>query len=253
MTLEDGSSKLADGTTTLADKLKEASDTAGDVNPSEKTYEMVSQPVEVEKTAVNEVPNYGTGFSPYFISLGLFVGALLISIVFPFVEPAIRPTNAGKWYLSKVSVLAVVGIIQALITVGIVKFALPIEVQNMGLFILTAIITSFTFLALIQMLVSLFGDPGRFVGILVLIMQLTTSAGTFPLELIPSQLQVFNKFFPMTYTVQAFKTAISTTDTTFLFQNIGILIGYMVVCLLITFMYFRIMMKRRYSNATVSE
>ncbi|UZM98954.1 hypothetical protein OL548_32895 [Lysinibacillus sp. MHQ-1] len=48
----------------------------------------------MKKESVNHVPNYGTGFAPYFISLGLFVGALLISIVFPLVEPAIRPK---KW------------------------------------------------------------------------------------------------------------------------------------------------------------
>ncbi len=58
--------------------------------------------------------------------------------------------------------------------------------QNFGYFVLTALITSYVFLALIQMLVSILGDPGRFIAIVVLILQLTTSAGTFPLELIPS-------------------------------------------------------------------
>ena len=59
---------------------------------------------------VNEVPNYGTGFTPYFLSLGLFVGALLISIVFPFVQPAIKPTSGASWFASKISVFAVVGL-----------------------------------------------------------------------------------------------------------------------------------------------
>lgn len=195
-TLADGSTELADGTSTLSGKLGEASEKANEVKANQDTYDMVGSPVEVEKESVNHVPNYGTGFAPYFISLGLFVGALLISIVFPLVEPAIRPKNGASWFTSKVTVLAVVGLVQTILTVVIVKWGLGLEVNNMGHFILTALLTSYVFLALIQMLVSIFGDPGRFMAIVVLILQLTTSAGTFPLELIPSPLQVFNKLLP---------------------------------------------------------
>jgi len=247
-TLADGSTELADGTSTLSSKLGEASEKANEVKANQDTYDMVGSPVEVEKESVNHVPNYGTGFAPYFISLGLFVGALLISIVFPLVEPAIRPKNGASWFTSKVTVLAVVGLVQTLLTVVIVKWGLGLEVNNMGYFILTALLTSYVFLALIQMLVSIFGDPGRFIAIVVLILQLTTSAGTFPLELIPSPLQVFNKLLPMTYTVQAFKSSISTGDTSFLMQNYGVLAGFLVAFLAITFGYFMLLHNKRYSK-----
>ncbi|MEK5233207.1 YhgE/Pip domain-containing protein [Lysinibacillus sp. FSL K6-0232] len=247
-TLAEGSTELADGTATLSGKLDEASEKANEVKANEDTYDMVGSPVEVEKESVNHVPNYGTGFAPYFISLGLFVGALLISIVFPLVEPAIRPKNGASWFTSKVTVLAVVGLVQTLLTVAIVKWGLGLEVNNMGYFILTALLTSYVFLALIQMLVSIFGDPGRFMAIVVLILQLTTSAGTFPLELIPSPLQVFNKLLPMTYTVQAFKSSISTGDMSFLMQNYGVLAGFLVAFLAITFGYFMLLHNKRYSK-----
>lgn len=246
-TLADGTKELVDGTATLSSKLTEASEQVN-VNPTDDNYDMVAKPVDVEKTAVNHVPNYGTGFAPYFISLGLFVGALLISIVFPLVEPAIRPTNPAAWFMSKVSVLGFVGIIQALISVAVVVGVLGLEVENLAWFTLTAILTSFTFLAIVQMLVSIFGDPGRFIAILVLIIQLTTSAGTFPIELVPSQLQVFNPFFPMTYSVQAFKAAISTGDMSFLGLNFAVLAGFTVVCLVITFGYFALLFKKRFSK-----
>lgn len=244
----DGSSELADGQSTLSGKLGEASEKAKEVHASKDTYDMVGSPVEVDKESVNHVPNYGTGFSPYFISLGLFVGALLISIVFPLVEPAIRPKNGAAWFTSKASVLAIVGLIQTILTVVIVKWGLGLEVNNFGYFCLTALLTSYVFLALIQMLVSIFGDPGRFMAIVVLILQLTTSAGTFPLELIPSPLQVFNKLLPMTYTVSAFKASISTGDTSFLMQNYGILAGFLVAFLAITFGYFMLLHTKRYSK-----
>lgn len=247
-TLADGTTELVDGTSTLSSKLGEASEKAKEVHASKDTYDMVGSPVEVDKESVNHVPNYGTGFSPYFISLGLFVGALLISIVFPLVEPAIRPKNGAAWFASKASVLAIVGLIQTILTVVIVKWGLGLEVNNFGYFFLTALLTSYVFLALIQMLVSIFGDPGRFMAIVVLILQLTTSAGTFPLELIPSPLQVFNKLLPMTYTVSAFKASISTGDTSFLMQNYGILAGFLVALLAITFGYFMLLHTKRYSK-----
>ncbi|MEY9974990.1 putative membrane protein [Lysinibacillus sp. RC46] len=247
-TLADGTTELVDGTSTLSSKLGEASEKAKEVHASKDTYDMVGSPVEVDKESVNHVPNYGTGFSPYFISLGLFVGALLISIVFPLVEPAIRPKNGATWFASKVSVLAIVGLIQTILTVVIVKWSLGLEVDNFGYFFLTALLTSYVFLALIQMLVSIFGDPGRFMAIVVLILQLTTSAGTFPLELIPSPLQVFNKLLPMTYTVSAFKASISTGDTSYLMQNYGVLAGFLVAFLAITFGYFMLLHTKRYSK-----
>ncbi|KOP69917.1 hypothetical protein AMS59_21695 [Lysinibacillus sp. FJAT-14745] len=247
-TLADGTTKLVDGTSTLSSKLGEASETAKGVHAGKDTYDMVGSPVEVEKESVNHVPNYGTGFSPYFISLGLFVGALMISIVFPFVEPAIRPKNGAAWFTSKISVLAIVGLIQTILTVIIVKWGLGLEVYSLGYFFLTALLTSYVFLALIQMLVSIFGDPGRFLAIIVLILQLTTSAGTFPLELIPTPLQWFNKGLPMTYTVSAFKASISTGDTSFLMQNYGILAGFLVAFLAITFGYFMLLHTKRYSK-----
>ena len=248
--LADGTQKLVEGSGTLQSSLKDASEQSSEVSATDDTYKMVAGPVDVEVEQVNEVPNYGTGFTPYFLSLGLFVGALLISIVFPFVEPAMKPTKGSSWFLSKVSVLGIVGIIQSLIAVAIALFALKLETQNVGLFILGAIITSFTYLALIQMLVSILGDPGRFVAIVVLILQLTTSGGTFPLELIPGPLQMFNKLLPMTYSVQSFKASISTGDISYFWATNGVLLGFMVVCLGLTFGYFMLLFKKRYSGST---
>ncbi|GGG23336.1 phage infection protein [Lysinibacillus alkalisoli] len=246
--LVDGSKKLSDGTGELSNKLGEASEKANDVKSTDETYDMMANPVTVEKESLNPVKNYGTGFSPYFISLGLFVGALLISIVFPFVEPAVRPTSATAWYTSKVFVLIVVGFIQSIITVLVVKYALGLEVVSMPYFILTALITSYTYLFMIQMLVSIAGDPGRFIAIIVLILQLTTSAGTFPLELIPKPLQIFNTVLPMTYTVSAFKASISTGDYSFLWTNYTVLLSMMAGFLVITFGYFLLLYKKRYSK-----
>jgi len=249
--LTEGTEQLAEGTETLQSSLKDASEQSKEVSANDSTYDMVASPVEVEVEGVNEVPNYGTGFTPYFLSLGLFVGALLISIVFPFAQAATKPTSGASWFISKISVLGVVGIIQSLMVVAIALFALKVETQSVGLFILSTIITSFTYLAIVQLLVTVLGDPGRFVAIVILILQLTTSAGTFPLELIPQPLQIFNQFLPMTYSVQSFKASISTGNIGHFWSNNGVLLGFMVVCLAITFGYFMLLFKKRHSKETV--
>lgn len=258
--LADGSSKIASGTTKLADgskelkdKLNDAAKESSEVKANDETYNMVAEPVEVAKESVNKVPNYGTGFTPYFLSLGLFVGALLLSIVFPLREPVGIPKNGFSWFISKFGVIAGVGIIQAVVASLLVIALLGIEVQSVPLFILFSIITSLVFITLIQLLVTVMGDPGRFIAIIILILQLTTSAGTFPLELIPEPLQVFNRLLPMTYSVRGFKEVISSGNFSLMWQNGYILIGYAVVFMLGTITYFVIRHKHRYSGISKTE
>ncbi|WP_071459088.1 YhgE/Pip family protein [Bacillus massilinigeriensis] len=244
----DGNSKLANGSSELAEKLQDGADKA-DIKAGKANFNMMADPVKVDNKRLNEVPNYGTGFAPYFLSLGLFVGALLISIVFPLKEAAGVPTSGVRWYSSKTAILAGVGILQSLFADAILLWGLGLEVDNVGLFILFTIITSFTFLALIQFLVTLFGDPGRFIAILILILQLTTSAGTFPLELIPGWLQGFNLLLPMTYSVSGFKAIISSGDIAYMWQNAGVLFGYIAVLSVGTLLFFRVMHRRTYYKA----
>lgn len=195
---------------------------------------------------MNEVSNYGTGFAPYFLSLGLFVGALLLSIVFPLKEPASIPKSGMNWFISKFSIIGVVGVLQGIVAATVLLLGLGLQVESTFYFYLFTIITSITFVALIQLLVTTLGDPGRFVAIIVLILQLTTSAGTFPLELIPSALQPFNSLLPMTYSVQGFKAVISSGDYSFMWHNAYILLSFAVVCAVGTILYFSKMHKNQF-------
>jgi putative membrane protein len=246
--LADGTEKLSEGTTEYDKKLKDAANEANSVEANGDTYDMMAAPVDVKNEKINHVPNYGTGFAPYFLSLGLFVGALLISIVYPLKEPANRPSSGMGWFLGKFTVLTTVGIIQSLIAAGILLFGLGLEVESVPLFLLSTIITSLTFLALIQMLVTILGDPGRFVAIIILILQLTTSAGTFPLELIPRALQPISALLPMTYSVAAFKAVISSGDFGFMWQNLFILLGYFLVFIVLTSIFFIGLFKKQYGK-----
>ncbi|MGI8386110.1 YhgE/Pip family protein [Robertmurraya sp. P23] len=242
----DGNNKLLDGSNELSTKLAEGADKASSVDATNKTFDMMAQPVEVKEKKVNEVSNYGTGFAPYFLSLGLFVGALLLSIVFPLKEPASIPKSGMNWFISKFSIIGVVGVLQGIVAATVLLLGLGLQVESTVYFYLFTIITSITFVALIQLLVTTLGDPGRFVAIIILILQLTTSAGTFPLELIPSALQPFNSLLPMTYSVQGFKAVISSGDYSFMWHNAYILLSFAVVCAVGTILYFSKMHKRQF-------
>ncbi|ACO30897.1 phage infection protein [Bacillus cereus 03BB102] len=253
--LADGSGKVTDGLVKvnngsgeLAEKLGEGAEKTGEVKGTDKTYDMFASPVKVKTEKMAEVPNYGTGFTPYFLSLGLFVGALLLSIVYPLRDTVGVPKSGFSWFISKFGVLLSVGIIQAVVADVILLFGLGVEVQSIPYFILFSIVTSLAFIALIQCLVTAFGDAGRFIAIITLIIQLTTSAGTFPLELIPKFLQPFNAWLPMTYSVSGLKAVVSSGDFNFMWQNIGILMIFIVVLSLGTIASLTWMHKRQFRN-----
>lgn len=251
--LQAGTEKLQDGTSELNEKLSAGAEAANSVQADDKTYDMMGEPVKVDKNEINTVPNYGTGFAPYFISLGLFVGALIISIVFGLREPAVKPASASQWFFGKLGVITIIGVVQALLVDFVLLVGLGIEVQSLPLFIVTTILTSMVFVTLIQLLVTTLADVGRFIAILILIMQLTTSAGTFPLALIPEALQPFNAFFPMTYSVQAFKAVISSGDFAYMWQNNLVLLAYMAGFMIVTFIFITVSFKRNKSSDTIIE
>ncbi|HDR7918040.1 TPA: YhgE/Pip domain-containing protein [Bacillus toyonensis] len=249
----DGLVKVNDGSGELAEKLGEGAEKTGEVKGTNKTFDMFANPVKVTTEKLAEVPNYGTGFTPYFLSLGLFVGALLLSIVYPLRDTVGVPKSGFSWFISKFGVLLSVGIIQAIVADVILLFGLGVEVQSIPYFILFSIVTSLAFIALIQCLVTAFGDAGRFIAIITLIIQLTTSAGTFPLELIPKFLQPFNTWLPMTYSVSGLKAVVSSGDFNFMWQNIGILMIFIVVLSLGTIASLTWMHKRQFRNVVENQ
>jgi len=245
-----GTNKLAEGSTEFKDEINKAATEASDIQADEKTYNMVAEPVTVKKESINKVANYGTGIAPYFLSLGLFVGALMLSIVYPYKDPIGIPRSGFSWFTSKLGVITAIGIIQALIASGVTLWLLDMEVKSVPLFILYSILTSLVFITLIQLLVTTLGDPGRFLAVIILILQLTTSAGTFPIELVPKPLQDFNGWLPMAYTVRGYKEVISSGNFSLMWHNGYVLIGFMVSFMILTLLYLTINHKKKYSGAS---
>jgi len=233
--LKDGAGKLKDGSKELADKLSEGADKLDKnlVNSSEDMAAFVSGPITLTNEAVNAVKDYGTGFTPYFIPLSLWVGAIMMFFVISAkVEDSMNAgpisTVFGK-YLS----YGFIGMLQAVL-VSVVVLALGLKPQNLPLYFLFNILMSLAFIAIIQCLIFVLGDAGRLLAIVLLILQLTSCAGTFPLELVPDLFKFLNPFMPFTYCVSALREIISGTNLALIGHDMFILTAILFVFLAIS-------------------
>ncbi|MCK6078570.1 YhgE/Pip domain-containing protein [Paenibacillus silvae] len=236
--LKEGTVKLTDGSGELATKLNDAAEQTSSVHKTDELVQMYAEPVKVDEHKLNEVPNYGTGFSPYFLSLGLFVGALIATLVVPTRSSSVSEASGWNRFVSKTLAFTIMSGVQSLLASGLVLYGLGLKVQSVPLFLLFSFVTSLTFMYIIQALVTWLENPGRFIAILMLIFQLTTSAGTFPLELIPNWLKVFNPWLPMTYSVTGYKAVISSGEFGVAWDQIGILCLFAILGLAGTLSYF---------------
>lgn len=236
--LKSGMDELSEGSGELASKLSDAAEKSAAVKKSDALVNMYAQPIEIEEHKVNEVPNYGTGFTPYFLSLGLFVGALISTLVVSVRGSAVSEASGWNRFVSRSLAFTGMSLVQSVLASALVLYALGLHVQSVPMFYLFSFVTSLCFMFIIQALVTWLDNPGRFVAILMLIFQLTTSAGTFPLELIPDWMKAFNPLLPMTYSVTGYKAIVSSGDFGTAWQQIFVLAGFGVVFLALTLTYF---------------
>lgn len=224
--LKDGVTKLYDGSSELTKALQEGSNKLGSglINSSQDMADFVSAPVEMKIDPINAVPDYGTGFSPYFMNLSLWIGAIMMFFVISPKTDEYEGTSRIHKALGKFFSYSFIGVLQAVL-VGVAVLLLGLAPENIGLYFLMLIFCSLVYVAIIQFFISMFGDAGRLFSIVLLILQLTACAGTFPLELLPGFFKVLNPFMPFTYAVEAFREICSATviDYSVILYDISIL------------------------------
>lgn len=230
--LNNGIGKLYDGSDELASKLQDGSDKINKnlVNTSSDMAKFVSEPLAMKDDPIGAVKNYGTGFTPYFIPLSLWVGAIMMFFVITDkVDDDINASPASV-VAGKFISYGYIGIIQAILASAVV-LTLGLKPKSLILYFLFNIFMSYVFIAIIQCLVFLLGMAGRLLSIAILILQLTSCAGTFPLEVVPKFFKVINPFMPFTYCVSAIREIIAGVNYATLSKDIAILAGTMFVFL----------------------
>ncbi|WP_459501861.1 YhgE/Pip family protein [Bacillus sp. C1] len=228
-TLTNGLVQLEDGSNELYTKLGEGAEKTANVRNNDAVTSMFSEPVQLVKSSVSEVPNYGSGIAPYFLSLAFYVGGIMASNILPLGRRQNMKVSGTVHFINKLGLVYLIGLIQALIVDTAVLGILKLEVASAPLFIVSSIIISFTFMTFILMLVTVFGIVGKFLAVTLLVLQLATSGGTFPGELNIAVLSKIGEFLPMSHSLRGLQDVISLGDWSQLRMQILILLCYVVV------------------------
>lgn len=236
--LADGLSELKDGSNELATKLNDAAQKTSEVKKTDDVVNMFAEPVNSSENEAEVVPNYGTGLTPFFLSIGLFVGSLISTIVLKMRDTSVPGASGWSRFVSRTLVFGSMSIFQSVIVASFMLYGLGLETHSVPLFYLFTIITGLTFMMIVQALVTWLDLPGRYVVILLLVFQLAASAGTFPVELIPSWLQAFSPWLPMTHSIMGFKAVVSSGNFDVMWHQAGILAIYAGVSILLTLAFF---------------
>ncbi|MFC5470326.1 YhgE/Pip family protein [Cohnella suwonensis] len=247
--MTDGLLKLKDGTGELSGKLADAADKTGSIPGGDAAADVFASPVKLDVVDDGGVANYGTGLAPYFISMGLFVGALLLTVVYSTREPAATPKSGWSWFAGKLLTMVTVGTIQAVIADTILLLGIGLEVRSVPLLFMFSVLTSITFMAIIQFLSASMQNPGRFLAIILLIFQLTSSGGTFPLELTPEWLQNISAWLPMTHTIDGFRAIISSGRYSDMWSDAGMLLIYIAAFALLSVAFYVLSYRRTFGKS----
>ena len=210
-----GLHEATEGEGELASKLAAGAEEAADQTRNiPAKAEAMSDPVELDNDYYTSVRNYGTGFAPYFMALGLWVGSLVAGFVFKPLNGRLLLAGANPVTAAFANYLpmAAFALVQAALLMAAIQFGLQLQIGNVPAFWGMGFLTALVFAALMQLLLAAFGFPGRFLAIILLMLQLTTSAGTFPIQTTPAFFQAVNPYLPMTYVVEALRQIMTGLD-----------------------------------------
>ena len=250
--LIDGTSQLANGADTLANKLADASNRIKIQPTGATTQQQIANPVKSEVTEKGNVPNYGYALSPYVLSLSLFVGAIVLNVIYPIRKTFSEQESVIRWWLSKASVAGVAAFMQATILMLVMVFFLGLTPEHPAHFIGVIYLTSFAYMSIVSLLVIVLDNPGRFLAMVLLVLQLGSSEGTFPIQTANGFFQAINPLVPMTYSIRALRQAISGgLDNAFYGGSMWVLAGFLLVANLLTIGFFTYRGKRKFAHTSV--
>lgn len=251
-TLLSGTSQLVTGADTLSVKLADAGNQIKLQPTGAATQQQIANPVSSETNKQGDVPNYGYALAPYVLSLSLFVGALAVNIIYPIRKTFTEQENAFHWWLAKASVIGTAAFAQATILMLIMVYCLGLTPDYPGHFIGAVYLTSFAYMSIVSLLVIVLDNPGRFLAMVLLVLQLGSSEGTFPIQTTNGFFQAVNPLVPMTYSIRALRQAISGgLSNSFYTDSMWVLAGFLLAANLLMLGFFVYRGKRKFIHTSV--
>ena len=203
---------------------------------SDKVASFMSSPVKLKTETFYSVENYGTAMTPFYTNLAIWVGGIVLIAIFKMeVDKSEKiknftPTQAyfGRWML-----FILVGFVQVLIICLGDIFILKIKCQHPVLFVVAGLVAAFVYVNLIYALSLTFKHIGKAVSVILVILQIPGSAGTYPIEMTPGFFQAIHPLLPFTYGINAMREAIAGTYGHYYVKNLVILLIYVPIALFI--------------------
>ncbi|WP_449283107.1 YhgE/Pip family protein [Leucobacter sp.] len=211
--LATGAGKVHDGAGTFAGRLADGAEEAPSFAPGQRVgiAETMAAPVQLDEHTENAVQGFGEGFAPFFIALASFVGALITWLILRPLprRPLASNTSGLRSVLTGFWPAALIGVGQVAIMMLVLVFGIgmrPAHWMGMAAFML---LVTLAFLALQQMFIALLGTAtGRVVSLVLLMLMLSSSGGTYPVETTPAFFQALHPFMPASYVVDGLRQLI---------------------------------------------
>lgn len=169
-------------------------------NPTaEKSF--FEEPIQMNEHRVFPIENYGTGMTPFYSVLAIWVGCLLLISLLAVDTKEDEHYEIREVYFGKLLTFCTIGLFQTAIIVLGDLFILNVSAKSPIWFILFCLFISLVFMTIVYTLVSVFGDVGKALSIVLLVLQIAGSGGTYPIELLPKFFQYINPYLPFTYAI----------------------------------------------------
>ena len=222
--LADGAGKLAEGGTKLTSGVEDlqtgvaslgqglgnASDQLKSASTESKNAEILSNPLSLSKTDNDQVPVNGIAMAPYMISVALFVAAISTNMIFAKLPSGCHPESRWAWLKSRAEINGIIAVLAGILVYGGVHLIGLTSNHEMRTFILI-ILTSLVFMSMVTALTTWNIRIGAFFSLILLLLQLASSAGTYPLALTNDFFRAINPWLPMSYSVSGLRQTISMT------------------------------------------
>lgn len=198
--------------------------------------DFMSSPVEIQSETVYSVKNYGSGMTPFYTNLALWVGGLILVSIFKQEvdkDEEIKHFSPSSAYMGRWMLYATVGLVQGFIVCLGDILLLGVQCVHPVLFILAGMLCSFIYVSLIYALAITLKHIGKALCVLLIILQIPGSSGTFPIEMTPGFFQALHPLLPFTYGINAMRECIAGMYGNYYIKNLFILLIFIPIAFFI--------------------
>ncbi|MGY5007642.1 YhgE/Pip family protein [Streptomyces sp. 900105755] len=236
--LNGGMYRLADGSNTLAGGLHDGAAKIPDYDKQDRDERtgVMSDPVQLASHDLHKAPNYGTGFAPYFIPLSLWVGAMVAYMLIQPLNRRALAAGSAAWRIALAGWLPVVavGVLQTAALMAVLHWAIGLEMVRAAGTVGFLFLVAACFAAIVQGLNARFGAAGRILVLALLMLQLTSAGGTYPVQTSPGFFNAIHPFLPMSYVVSALRRLITGGGLGPVWQACAVLVAFTAGALALT-------------------